>query len=320
MTGATTGSSSSGSNVSRSRRPGGEHAVEGTGGRQPDGRGQRRPGPAARATPCTLDAVEHHHADAEHDLEGEQLRRDRRGLAEEDRAAVEARRGAARRGRRGAVSIANGAPDASRCGEQHRDPEQAGRDAGAACRGRGRGRTRTAAARSARTGGSGPSVDPGAGLDPQVLARDQRGLAPDHGVTAARLTAPARRRGSPGRDAGRRRHGPRGSASGAGELELVRRHQHRAALGRRRARRRRRAPPGPSASSPAWGSSSSSRLGLARPARPRARGGGAARRTGGGAPPRPAASSAEPLERGVGVAASSWPDGPGRRTEVLRAR
>ena len=65
----------------------GQHAVDRTGGCESDGRGHRRANENHNATNGHV--VQHDHRNAEQHFEQEQLDRDRGGLAQEDRAAVE---------------------------------------------------------------------------------------------------------------------------------------------------------------------------------------------------------------------------------------
>ena len=183
--------------------------------------------------PAHRDAVEHDDRDAEHDLEQEQLDRDRGGLA----------RGTPtrRRGPRAASRRAPGSPPRSRTN--------------------GRRRAATPAARSAQN-------KPGAARLRKVVsassanankhhddARERQDLLRARRAIAARCAGPCPRPAAPigGSvtpspptfgcvDPARRRPAPSRVASDAGEVELVRREQHRAALGRRGAHDLRRGP------------------------------------------------------------------------------
>ena len=167
MTGATTGSTSRGSSVSRDPQARREHAVHGTGGGEPDGRGQARPPPAPPGR-------------------GGARRRGRRPRTR----APPRGRGAGRRWPRPSrrKTAAPSRPDEAKGvagpvlaldGEGPGDRQQRRTGArrprtgrarpGAGGRGRGRGRRRTAGARPRPNGSTWLRAHPGPGLDAQVL-------------------------------------------------------------------------------------------------------------------------------------------------------
>ena len=247
-------------------QPGGEHAVEGTGGRHARRSRPAWPGPAAPSA-SSCDAVDEHHRRRRAPPRAPAARPRSRRPCPGTAPARRGPRAAARRGRR---CRPRSRTSGRRRGARRAAPSpRTGRARPAAgCPGRGRARTRRAGARSAPNGTICCDRHPRAGLDPQVLARDER--APRargscRGLAAARRRlavdrlagrgAPAARRGLPG--------GEHDLAVGerAGVLELVGREQHGAALAGRGPRPRASSTSRPSASSPAWGSSSSSSRG-----------------------------------------------------------
>ena len=192
--------------------------------------------------PRTSHVVEHDDADAEDHLERGELDRDRGRLAEEDRAAVEAREPQTVAGGVRLLDRERAADREQRC-EQHRGPEQAGRDAReqAAV---GVEREREQDEHDAAERQHLLQRDARPPLDAQVLARDEQRVAQDrhaHCVDGPTSTIGATGAGAArGRARGRDPRRPATSrvAWRAGELELVRREQHRAPFGRRRGEHR----------------------------------------------------------------------------------
>ena len=134
-----------------------------------------------------VDVVEHDHAEGEHRLQEDELGGDRRRLAQEDAGAVEARQAEGVAGV--VVGLDHERPlDGQEPGEQHGHPEQPGADR----------RERPPVGVQGEgehdedeqcEGHDLVDVDPRAGLDPQVLARDQDRVTP-HGRAPARARRP----------------------------------------------------------------------------------------------------------------------------------
>ena len=195
-------------------------------------------------------------------LEQEQLDRDRGGLAQEDRSAVESRQPQA-------VARAirfldrERPPDRQQDGEEHRGPEQSRRGS-AQQRAVGIEREREEHHDDAAERNDLLQRDARPPFDAQVLARDEERVAQEAHACASSSAGT----GAAARRIGRNRvhlarddaHLTRGQA--ARELELVRREHHRAILARGAARTTSSSTSRPCSSRPACGSSSRSRRGL----------------------------------------------------------
>ena len=194
------------------------------------------------------------------------------------------------------------AADREQRGEQHRGPEQAGR---------GRGQRRAVGVEREREHHDDDPAerqdllerDARPALDAQVLARDEQRLAQEASRAAPRAIGRGTRRGgaAPGRRApGRPTMRTSRGRELAGELELVRREQHRAALGRRGAHDLVEHARGPARRARRAARRAAAAAGRAR-ARSRARPGGADPARAGRARRRATRCEPEPLERGVGI-------------------
>ena len=208
----------------------GERAVDGTGRGEPGGRGQG--GRHERDEADDPDVVEEEHPDREHDLEHDELDRDRRGLAEEDGRAVEA--GESQPVERAVLGLdREGTGDREERGEEHRHPEQSRRDPGQdAAVGVEREREEQQHDEAERRDLLQRDARPQ--LDAEVFAGDERGFAPQL-AHAEHLRQPDDASGAGGGAA----HDPPGDDSHltrrerAGAVELVRGEDHGAALARR---------------------------------------------------------------------------------------
>ena len=274
-TGASTGSSSRGSSVSRTRRPADERAVERTGGATATV--AARHGGEQQADPGGVGAVEDDDADAEQHLEREQLGADGQRLAEEDAGGVEpgeAQRvadavglvelGAAARASRAENSTATqNRPGVARSSTP-RSGSRAKANSTSTSRANGATwcmvtRLRASMRRSCRR----PAWRHATWVTSGAAGRGRRRPTSVPGAGAGASEAGRRGRG---RDVGvARRDGPVGRATDEhddpvgqrlGPVELVRRQHHRGALGDRLADEPVEQVAGV-ASSPAWGSSSS---------------------------------------------------------------
>ena len=151
----------------------GQHAVDRTGGRQSDGGGYSRAKKDDHAPDG--DVVQHEDGGSDDHLEQEQLDRDRGGLAEEDRAAVETRQTQP-------IACAIGfldrerPPDREHDGEEHRGPEQPWRGL-VQQRAVGVERKREQHHDDATERDDLLERDPRPALDAQILARDEQGVA-----------------------------------------------------------------------------------------------------------------------------------------------
>ena len=179
----------------------GQDAVEGTGGRQPDGRGHR--GQHQRHHPAEADVEEDHHSGREEGLEGGQLDGHCARLAEEQRRAVQP--GQAQPVPGSVLGLdRKGPPHGQQGAEEHGDPEQARRRA-AEHPWLGVQREGEEQQHDQPEGQDLLGRDPRPGLDSKILARDEGRLleevharVPDGVVPRARLGEDGSVSASPG--------------------------------------------------------------------------------------------------------------------------